>query len=69
MSESGLTMVLHSAVIAAALYAGMVFGLGQTSRMAEDRSVLAGALILAYMVTFGHGAPTMASINPNLILV
>jgi hypothetical protein len=42
----------------------MIFILGQKSIVAENRSILLAALILAYMILFGHGLPT--SINKNL---
>ena len=62
--ESGLMMVLHSAVIGFILYAFMVYVLGQSRLVAENRSVLISAFVLAYMVLFGHGLPT--KINRNL---
>ena len=62
--ERGLTMVLHSVIIAVLLYVLMYFVLGQSAMVAENRSVLAGALILAYMVLFGHGLPI--SLNKDL---
>lgn len=64
MQESGFTMFIHSALIAALLYVVNRFVLGQGAAVAEDRSVLLGALALVYMVLFGHGAPR--KINPNL---
>lgn len=51
-------MVFHSAIIGLVLYLLMVFGLGQTSAVAENRSIVAAALVLIYMVVFGHGLPT-----------
>jgi hypothetical protein len=42
----------------------MRYLLGQKQVVAENRSILLGALILAYMILFGHGLPT--SINKNL---
>lgn len=64
MQESGFTMVIHSAFIALVLYLVMRFVLGQRASLAEDRSVLLGAVALLYMVLFGHGAPTR--LNPRL---
>ena len=64
--ERGLTMVVHSVLIGLLLYVFMVFVLGQNVHVAEDRSVLLGALILAYMVMFGHGLPN--KLNKNLKL-
>jgi len=57
-------MVLHSLVIGFLLYLFMIFILGQNKLVAENRSVLLAALILVYMILFGHGLPT--SLNPNL---
>lgn len=55
--ESGLTMLLHSAIIGIVLYFGMVFGLGQQTTVAENRSILIAAVVLIYMILFGHGLP------------
>jgi hypothetical protein len=55
--ERGLTMVFHSIVIGIILYLIMLYGLGQRSTVAENRSVLAAAGVLVYMVLFGHGLP------------
>jgi len=57
-------MLLHSVIIGIFLYLFMVFLLGQNQNVAENRSILLAALILAYMILFGHGLPT--SINKNL---
>jgi ABC-type phosphate transport system permease subunit len=62
--ESGLTMVVHSVIIGVILYMFMVYFLGQSQVVAENRSVLISAFVLAYMVLFGHGLPT--KINKNL---
>jgi len=56
--EQGLVMVLHSSVIGVFLYFVMVFGLGQQKNVAENRSILIAAVILIYMILFGHGLPT-----------
>ena len=56
--ESGLTMVLHSVIIGIVLYFVMIFGLGQDSNVAENRSILIGSVVLIYMKLFGHGLPT-----------
>jgi hypothetical protein len=42
----------------------MIFVLGQKQIVAENRSVLLAALILVYMILFGHGLPN--SINKDL---
>jgi hypothetical protein len=62
--ESGLTMLLHSVIIGIILYLFMTFILGQKQIVAENRSILLAALILVYMILFGHGLPT--SINKNV---
>jgi hypothetical protein len=36
----------------------MIFILGQNPVVAENRSILLAALILMYMILFGHGLPT-----------
>jgi hypothetical protein len=62
--ERGLMMVLHSLLIGVALYLLMVFVLGQSQTVAENRSVLIAGVVLVYMVVFGHGLPT--KINKGL---
>ena len=62
--ESGLMMLIHSAIIGIILYLVMFFGLKQKQVVAENRSILIGAFALIYMIMFGHGLPT--SINKNL---
>jgi hypothetical protein len=57
MSERGLVMVLHCAIIGAVLYAVMVFVLHQSAAVAENRSILIAAAVLIYMIVFGHGMP------------
>lgn len=57
-------MLLHSVVIGILLYLFMLFILGQTQSVAENRSILLAALILVYMMLFGHGLPT--KINKQL---
>ncbi len=58
-------MMLHALMIGIILYLVMVFGLGQPAAVAEDRSVLLGALILIYMILFGHGLP--GKVNKNIL--
>jgi hypothetical protein len=62
--ERGLIMLLHSLLIGVILYLGMVYGLHQSPMVAENRSVVIGAVVLIYMVVFGHGLP--GRINPML---
>jgi hypothetical protein len=62
--ESGLTMLFHSIMIGFILYILMKYLLGQNQIVAENRSILISALVLIYMIMFGHGLPT--KINKNL---
>jgi ACR3 family arsenite efflux pump ArsB len=62
--ENGLMMLVHSVIIGILLYLFMIFILGQKQIVAENRSILLAALILVYMILFGHKLPT--SINKNL---
>jgi hypothetical protein len=63
--EGGLRMVFHAIIIALVLYVIMKYVLRQSNSRAVDRSVLIGALVLAYMVLFGHGMPKR--INSNIM--
>ena len=62
--ESGLIMLLHSFIITSVLYLIMIYLLKQKPVVAENRSLLIGAVILAYMILFGHGLPN--KINKDL---
>ena len=62
--ESGFTMFIHSAIISVILYVIMKFLLKQSEMVAQDRSILIGALTLVYMIMFGHSLPT--HINKNI---
>jgi len=55
---------LHSIIIGVLLYLFMFFILGQSMSVAGDRSILIAALLLVYMILFGHGLPV--SINKNI---
>jgi hypothetical protein len=61
--EGGLTMLLHAAIITLVLCLIMKYILKQSSSKATDRSLVIGALVLIYMILFGHGLPT--NINNN----
>tara|TARA_A100001388_G_C28773020_1_gene505192 strand:+ start:4243 stop:4437 length:195 start_codon:yes stop_codon:yes gene_type:complete len=63
--EKGRMMLLHSAIIGVLLYLFMIFILGQNENVAENQSILLAAVILIYMIVFGHGLPT--SVNKNLL--
>ena len=62
--ENGRTMIMHSVIIGIVLYIFMYYIIGQKQSIAENRSILIAAIILIYMILFGHGMPT--SINKNL---
>jgi len=51
-------MILHALIIGIILYVFMLFGLGQKNEIAQSRSILIAAVILIYMILFGHGLPT-----------
>jgi len=59
--ESGLTMLLHSVIIGIILYVFMVYVLKQKQVVAENRSIVLGAVVLIYMVVFGHAMPTQVN--------
>jgi hypothetical protein len=63
--ERGIVMLLHSVIIGLILFVLMRFALGQSAAVAEDRSVLLGAVVLVYMVLFGHRLP--GAINRNIL--
>jgi len=62
--ENGRMMVLHSLLIGVVLYLFMFFVLKQNPAVAENRSILIAAIILIYMILFGHGLPT--TMNKNI---
>ena len=62
--EKGRMMLVHAIIIGILLYIFMIFILGQRQSVAENRSILLAALILVYMILFGHGLPR--SMNTNL---
>lgn len=62
--ERGLMMLLHSVIIGVLLYLVMIYVLKQPQVVAENRSVLIGAVVLIYMIVFGHGLPN--KMNRNL---
>ena len=63
--ESGTTMLFHALIIMLVSYLLMSYVLGQSSAVAEDRSVLLGGVVLVYMVLFGHGMP--GRVNPRIM--
>jgi hypothetical protein len=65
MKESGIVMLFHAVVITLVLYLLMIT-IGQSSDMAQDRALVIGAVILIYMLMFGHQLPH--HMNSNLRL-
>ena len=61
--ERGLVHFVHAIIVGLVSYVIMLYGLKQSPSMAENRSVLVGALALAYMIMFGHGVPSMNSLK------
>jgi TRAP-type C4-dicarboxylate transport system permease small subunit len=62
--ERGSVMLVHAAMIGAVIYMVMRFVLNQSALVAEDRSIVIAAIVLIYMVMFGHGMPNQ--LNRNL---
>jgi hypothetical protein len=56
--ETGRVMLMHSVIIGILLYLFMIYILGQNQMIAENRSILMAALVLVYMILFGHGLPS-----------
>jgi len=57
-------MFMHALIIGILLYIFMIYILGQRQIVAENRSILMAALILVYMILFGHGLP--GAVNKDL---
>jgi len=55
--ERGLVMLLHAIVIGLILYIIMFLVMKQSQSVAENRSILIAAVVLIYMILFGHGLP------------
>ena len=56
--EGGLTMLVHSVIIGIILYLIMIYIFNQKQSVAINRSLILSALVLIYMILFGHGLPT-----------
>lgn len=63
--ESPRQMILHSLIIGLILYFIMIFIFKQDQVKAETRSILIGAIVLIYMIVYGHDLPN--SINKNIL--
>lgn len=55
--ETPLMMLVHALLIAVILYLVMVYGLRQADAVAQARSMMIGAVVLIYMLLFGHDLP------------
>ena len=56
--DNALSHLFHAVIITLILYIIMKFFLKQSETMSLNRSILIGALVLIYMILFGHGLPT-----------
>tara|TARA_Y100000766_G_C18723230_1_gene515018 strand:+ start:197 stop:397 length:201 start_codon:yes stop_codon:yes gene_type:complete len=63
--ERGLNMIIHASLFAIVCFIFMRFSLNLSQSKSEDRSIALGALVLLYMLLFGHRLPTR--INQNLL--
>lgn len=63
--DSGIMMFVHALIITIILYIIMKYIFKQSNPVAQDRSILIGAIVLIYMLLFGHGLPN--HINPNIM--
>ena len=61
--ERGLVMIVHAIIVGLISYGIMLYVLKQSPSMAENRSILLGTFVLAYMIMFGHGAPSMKTLE------
>ena len=61
--ERGLVMIVHAIIVGLVSYGIMLYGLKQSPSMAENRSILLGTFVLAYMIMFGHEVPSMQALN------
>ena len=57
--ENALMMLLHAVIIGVVLYLVMVFALRQSRSVALNRSMIAAAVVLIYMLVFGHRLPRL----------
>lgn len=62
--ESGLMMILHSALLGILLYLVLFYVLKQKQVVSENRAILFFAVALIYMILFGHKLPY--SLNKNI---
>jgi len=55
-------MVIHSAIIGLFVY-GILMYVGNKQAVAENRSIILSAVVLIYMILFGHGLPVKLNRN------
>jgi len=55
--ETPFMMLIHALLIAVILYLVMIYGLHQADAIAQARSMMIGAVVLIYMLLFGHSFP------------
>lgn len=55
--ETPFMMLVHALLIAVIFYLIMVYALHQADSTAQARSMMIGAVVLIYMLLFGHGLP------------
>uniref|UniRef100_A0A6C0BR03 Uncharacterized protein n=1 Tax=viral metagenome TaxID=1070528 RepID=A0A6C0BR03_9ZZZZ len=60
--ERGIVMVIHSAIIGLFVY-GILMYVGNKQAVAENRSIILSAVVLIYMILFGHGLPVKLNRN------
>ena len=63
--KKNLEHVMHALVLTVVLYFSMIYLLNQSQEKACSRSILLGALALAYMIMFGHSF-SPSTLNPTL---
>ncbi len=56
-------MLVHSTAITAVIFGMLRYALGQSVNKALRYSMLGGALILVYMLVWGHNLPSFPSFN------
>lgn len=60
--ERGIVMVIHSVIIGLFVY-GILMYVGNKQAVAENRSIILSAVVLIYMILFGHGLPVKLNRN------
>ena len=55
--ERGLMLLSYAVILGLLLYGIMFYGLGQSPKIAEDRSILIASLVLIYIILFGYKLP------------